>query len=206
MRWWLPTFGAFLLAASATAQSDAPSTQPSWRNPAADPVRGAVLARVCLACHGANAPQADPVAPLLRHQRQSYLFFALQAYRDGERRSDIMTPFASNLSDADMRDLAAYLAGDMLDSPPRALTDMTAYARTSADCGWCHGETGIGEFEGMPVLTGQNPAYLRQALAQYRDGTRTNATMAAVARGLDPAEDPGLADYYSAHSWLEAAQ
>lgn len=198
---------AGMAAGMAAAQNAVSSGWPSWRNPAPDPARGEELAQVCLTCHVANSPQIDPPAPKLHRQRQSYVFFALLEYRDGKRQSEIMAPFAGELSDQDARDLAAYLSGDMHDVPPRARTDLPIYGRTASECTWCHGETGIGEFEGMPVLTGQDPAYLELALKEYRAGLRTGEpAMLTVAKDLTDAEISQLAEYYAAHDWLEHAQ
>lgn len=192
-----------LFSAAAVGQDAAAPDWPSWRSPAPDAARGATLVAVCLACHRANSPQTNPPAPRLLHQRQSYVFFALRAYREGERSSPIMAAFARNLTDQDMRDIAAYVSGDMFDRPPPARTDLPGYAITSTHCATCHGETGIGEFEGMPVLTGQDPAYLAAALADYRSGARNNPTMRAVVAQVDPATDAAAAEYFAAHQWLE---
>lgn len=204
--------GALLLAvgvilSAAAAQTNAPDQWPSWRAPQADPARGKELAQVCLTCHVSNSPQDDPPAPKLHRQRQSYLFFALLEYRDGARKSDIMTPFSAELSDQDARDLAAYLSGEMLDVPPKARVDLPIYEKTAKECIWCHGETGIGEFEGMPVVTGQDPEYLALALREYRTGLRTGEpAMEAVAKNLTDAEIDQLAAYYAAHDWLEHSE
>ncbi len=213
MRRWLPLAVALaagslaLLAQPGASQQGAEHTAyPSWRSPPPDAERGEELAQVCLTCHIANSPQVDPPAPRLLHQRQSYLFFALRAYREGERESAVMAPFAAGLSDQDMRDVAAFLSGTMHDRPPRARTDLPIYQRSIAECTWCHGETGIGEFEAMPVLAGQEAAYLQLALAEYRSGTRSNPTMQAVAAELDPQDDAAFAEYYAAHEWLEHGQ
>jgi cytochrome c553 len=146
---------------------------------------------------------AEPLAPKLNHQRESYIFFALLAYRDGERTDPVMTPWAQGLSDQDARDLAAALSGPMFDRPPVALVDDPAYPLAARECLWCHGETGIGEFEGMPVLAGQDAAYLARALTAYRDGSRTDPTMAGVAAGLSDDGIDRLAKYYAGHQWLE---
>lgn len=180
--------------------------RPSWRSPAADLEHGAELAIVCATCHVENSPEVDPSAPRLTRQRQSYLFFAMRAYRDGDRENAIMAGMVAGLSDQDLRDLSAFLAGEMLDRPPRARVDMPAYEQTIAQCTLCHGETGIGEYENMPVLAGQDPAYLRNALESYRAGTRSNPTMRAIAAGLDAEDLAPLAEYYSAHEWLEHGQ
>jgi len=197
---------AAMLAAAQNHAGAPPAAASSWRVPLGNAQRGAELAQTCLTCHGEDAPRSDPPAPKLRHQRASYIFAALLEYRSGARKSDLMEPMAQGLSDQDARDLAVYLSGDMFDRPPRARTDLPAYRRVAQECTWCHGETGIGEFEGMPVLTGQDPAYVAHALRAYREGTRTNPIMRSVVRDLAPGEEQALADYYAAHEWLEAAR
>lgn len=192
-----------LFLTAATDESSPQLTRLSWRVPGGDPARGAELAQLCLTCHAENAAITDPPAPKLRRQRRSYMFFALLEYRDGRRSSEIMAPVAEGLSDQDARDLTAYLAGDMLDRPPKARRDMAIYPRTARECIFCHGETGIGEYEGMPVLTGQDPVYLQDALAAYRNGRRIDPTMTAVVRDIAPKDDRALAEFYAAHDWLE---
>ena len=49
--------------------------------------------------------------PHLAGQKEEYLVVALEAYRDGSRRSENMNVVAKALSDADIADLAAYYAG-----------------------------------------------------------------------------------------------
>lgn len=215
MRWQYP-FAAMLaasllagavLAGTVNAQADDAGTGaaaiPSWRVPAANAANGARLAEPCLACHGAGAMVLDPPAPRLRHMRASYIFFALRDYQAGRRDNELMQAVAQPLTEQDMRDLSQVLAGDMFDRPPPVRSDLPGYAISQRQCGLCHGETGIGELEGMPVLTGQDPAYLAAALRAYRDGTRSNAAMRDVAAGLTDQDIAHLAEFYAAHEWLE---
>lgn len=202
--------GAWVLALAATAlrgeqkAADAPQpTRLSWLSPPGDPERGKTLGEVCLTCHSADSPATDPVAPKLHRQRQSYMFFALAAYRDGTRKSPIMEPMVAGKTDQDLRDIAAFVSGELHDRPPEANTTHPAYARTLRDCTWCHGETGIGEFEGMPVLAGQDPAYLAAAMEEYRTGVRGDPTMRHIAAKLTPEEERNFASYYASHEWLE---
>lgn len=194
--------GSLVLAAVAGARGEA--SRPSWRAPQpGDPVRGKDLAATCMACHSYEAAGGGVGAPKLRGQREAYLFNALVAYRSGTRRNALMRPLAAGLTDQDARDLAAFLAGPFPDHvPPKANTDHPAYKVTSTTCTWCHGQTGLGEYEGMPVLTGQDPAYLAKALAAYRSGERQDPTMRGIAAHQDPANDAALADYYSAYAWV----
>ena len=68
---------------------------------------------VCLSCHGADGIGVGPNVPNLRGQKPEYVVNALRAYKNRDRRDPVavlMYPFASELSDQDMRDLAAYYA------------------------------------------------------------------------------------------------
>jgi cytochrome c553 len=89
----------FLLAISFSAQ-------------AGNPARGQELAaNVCASCHGldGNLVLADDY-PKLGGQHADYLVFALKAYRSGDRENAVMAPFARDLSDRDIRDLAAWFS------------------------------------------------------------------------------------------------
>ena len=65
---------------------------------------------VCAACHGANGISMIPNYPNLSGQKEQYLVDSLKAYRDGTRKNMIMAPMASNLTDDDIKNLAAYYA------------------------------------------------------------------------------------------------
>lgn len=64
-----------------------------------------------------------------------------------------------------------------------------------AACTSCHGANGNAPLEGMPKLAGQYSDYLAKVLREYRDGKRTNAVMAAQAKGLSNAEIDNMAVY-----------
>ncbi len=68
-------------------------------------------AATCVACHGGNGIGVQPTWPTLAGQHEDYLVHALKQYRDGVRSNVLMMPMASNLTDADIRALAAYYAG-----------------------------------------------------------------------------------------------
>lgn len=77
---------------------------------AGDATAGEQKAGTCAACHGANGVSSDPSNPILAGQYPSYLEFALKSYRDGSRQNAIMAGFASQLSDEDIADLAAWFS------------------------------------------------------------------------------------------------
>jgi cytochrome c553 len=67
-------------------------------------------------------------------------------------------------------------------------------------CAACHGETGLAQMPGAPNLAGQRLDYLRNALAQYRDGRRDVAVMRAAIGPVSAAELDALARWYSAQA------
>lgn len=75
---------------------------------AADAAYGEYLAAECATCHREEA--ANPAIPPLQGLSHDRLVDALEAYRNGTRRSDIMRSVARSLSDAQIEALAAYFS------------------------------------------------------------------------------------------------
>jgi len=71
---------------------------------------GQEKSKVCEACHGATGKSPDPTYPNLAGQHASYLAQALGDYRSGARTNRMMAGPASNLSNQDIVDLAAWYA------------------------------------------------------------------------------------------------
>ncbi|MDY6941394.1 MAG: c-type cytochrome [Pseudomonadota bacterium] len=76
---------------------------------------GRVLADTCMGCHGAgSATQTDTYPsyprPKLGGQQAEYIVAALKAYKSGERTHATMQAQAASLTEAQMRDMAAYFA------------------------------------------------------------------------------------------------
>ena len=65
---------------------------------------------VCAACHGENGASTQPMYPNLAGQQTSYIEHALHAYKSGERKNPIMGAQVTSLSDADIKQLAAWFA------------------------------------------------------------------------------------------------
>lgn len=77
---------------------------------AGDVAKGKQLSATCAACHGADGNSTIPTNPRLAGQYESYLVQALSDYRSGARKNAIMGGFATDLSDQDIKDLAAYFS------------------------------------------------------------------------------------------------
>ena len=64
-------------------------------------------------------------------------------------------------------------------------------------CAACHGERGIATMPDVPHLAGQNLAYLRNAIEQYRSGKRDVAVMRAAVGSLQVAEIDEILRWYA---------
>ena len=74
---------------------------------------GRIKANTCMGCHGIpNYNNAYPTyrVPRLGGQHPEYIVTALKEYREGKRPHPTMSAQAVSLSDADIADIAAYLA------------------------------------------------------------------------------------------------
>lgn len=71
---------------------------------------GQEKSKVCVACHGTTGKSENPTYPNLAGQHASYLAQALGDYRSGARTNRVMAGPASNLSNQDIVDLAAWYA------------------------------------------------------------------------------------------------
>jgi len=155
-------------------------------------------------CHGARGlSQAD--TPNLAGQYPVTIYKELVDFKTGARASAIMAPLVTDLSDADMRDLAAYYAylpriitlGPAAGEPPRIVAS-GAPLRGIAPCGACHGE--VDSKASAAWLEGQPAVYLRTQLGAFATGARHNdiaEQMRNVARGMTAAEIDAASGYHA---------
>ena len=76
---------------------------------------------------------------------------------------------------------------------PAGAADVQKGEAKSAACQACHGGNGVSVSEDIPNLAGQRAKYLATQLEAFRDGTRTNPLMNAMAGQLDMPE--GISHY-----------
>ena len=164
---------------------------------AGDVARGAKLAYTCHGCHGIpNYKNSYPIynVPKLGGQHAAYMVAALKEYAGQDRAHATMHAQAVTLSEQDMQDIAAYLAGQELKPMGKAVGAAPKAAQT---CVACHGIDGVGILPEYPNLAGQHEDYIRAALKAYRSGQRKNAVMGGMAAPLTDADIKELARYYS---------
>jgi cytochrome c553 len=155
---------------------------PAW---AADLEAGKRKAVRCAECHGVDGNATIPGTPSLAGQPNYFTHWQLIKYRDGRRNDPRMTPFAVNLSDADMADLAAFYASQRARPRPASTEPAkVAEGRRLADlhhCTSCHRPDLSGQQQ-VPRLAGQDFDYLLRLLRAFKaktasdlDGTMTMA-------------------------------
>jgi len=70
----------------------------------------------------------------------------------------------------------------------------------AASCVGCHGPHGISSNPSFPNLAGQKQLYLSKQLKEFKNGTRIDATMKAMAAALSDADIADLSAYYASLS------
>jgi cytochrome c553 len=168
--------------------------------------RGATLALRCTMCHGARGMSGANI-PNLAGQNAEAIYKQLRDLQSGHRTSVIMAPHVQNLSDQDMRDLAAYYAYLPRVTPPPTLVEQLhapvlvqigAPMRNIAPCAACHG--GSAQKTASPALDGEPELYIRTQLQAFANGSRRNdinGQMRNVARQMTTEEIAQAARYYS---------
>ena len=168
----------------------------------ADAEAGRQKAEVCVACHGPGGNSANPVVPTLAGQPQQFIVTQLFMFREGKRKDAQMSPFAANLSNADLNDLAAYFSAQPHAPPSHVTAAETASAgrriTEQQNCTACHAKTLMG-LQHIPRLAGQQAEYLRTQLRGFKASTRfdMDGNMTSAAQGLSDADIDILADYLS---------
>ena len=69
---------------------------------------GKAKAVKCRTCHGIDGIATIPIAPHIAGESRIYLESQLKAFRSGQRKHDIMSLVAKDLSDEDISDLSAW--------------------------------------------------------------------------------------------------
>jgi cytochrome c553 len=79
---------------------------------APEPAKGATISTsVCAACHTNDGSRGSAANPIIQGQHPDYLVKQLAEFKAGKRDNAVMKAMASPLSEADMKNVAAFYAG-----------------------------------------------------------------------------------------------
>jgi cytochrome c553 len=169
--------------------------------------------QVCAACHGKDGNSPAPANPKIAGQVPEYLAkqlldFMPRAGKKPARENAIMTPMVANLTEAEVKGLAAFYAGQKLQPSVATDKDLAALgqkiwrggnpATGVPACAGCHGPDGAGIPAQYPRVAGQFADYTAGQLRLFRDAARANdqnGMMRGVAARMSEREIRAVAEY-----------
>lgn len=197
-----------LLLVAASVSFAAEEAKPAAAAPAKpDLAKGQTTAtNVCAACHTSDGSRGSPANPIIQGQHPEYLAKQLTEFKSGKRTNPIMQGMAAALSDADMKNVAAFYSSKQPKPGFAKNKDSVAlgekiYRGGIADrmvpaCAGCHGPSGAGIPAQYPRLSGQHADYTATQLNAFRSGARANSPqMTGVAAKMNDKEIKAVSDY-----------
>jgi cytochrome c553 len=163
-------------------------------------------AAVCKACHLTGTLQSTSVIPNIWGQSEGYIYLQLRDFKSGARNAPedaAMRGFAATMSDADMLEIAKYVATQPWPkvepiSTDTALLKKGAYTMAVLPCGGCHFNDWKG-YSANPRIGDQSTAYLAATIRQFRSGSRADSPgMSDLVRTLDESDIDAVAAYLNA--------
>lgn len=163
----------------------------------------------CVSCHGAAGNSTISANPKLAGQHENYIYKQLVDFTTPQRNQPVMTTYAKMLSDADKKNVAAYL-GTQKAAPGAAKNKDTIdlgkkiyrggiAGKQVAACASCHGAAGNGIPVQYPRIAGQHQDYTIAQLTQFRstkaDARKNSAEMHTIAARMSDDEIAAVADY-----------
>lgn len=172
-----------------------------------------IVTQVCVACHAADGNSTIAANPRLAGQHPEYTYkqllnFKPQAGKPAERNNGVMAGMVGNLSDDDMKNLAAYFAVQKV--KPGVARDAALVKQGEAiyrggvagkgvpACASCHSPNGAGMPAQFPRLAGQHAEYTSGQLKAFRTGQRANDAaqmMRGVAAKMSDQEIAAVSEY-----------
>lgn len=192
--------------AAATPAPAAPAAQAAPTGKPDIAAGDAKYTAVCAACHGAGGNSGTPANPRLSQQHPEYIVKQLQEFKNGKRPNPIMQGFAAQLTDQDMKNIAAYLVSQK--AKPGFAKDKELVmlgekiyrgglqGRELPACAGCHSPNGAGIPAQYPRLSGQHADYTASQLVAFRDGIRKNSpVMSQISAKMSDREIRAVSDY-----------
>lgn len=167
-----------------------------------------IVNQVCLACHGVDGNSVAAANPKLAGMNEEYLYKQLSEFKSGARKNPVMGGIVKDLTDTDMKNLAAYFS---LQQPKPGTAKDAELAKHGEKiyrggvlgagvpaCASCHGPQGKGIPTQFPRLAGQHADYIYAQLNAFRVGARANDAakmMRTIAAKMTDADMKAVAAY-----------
>jgi cytochrome c553 len=156
--------------------------------------------QLCVSCHGPGGNSAIAGTPSIAGQPKLFMENQLVLFREGIRKSPVMTPLMAGIPDREIAALADHFSKQAVKVEQENL-DKKLFSQGQAlakklRCGVCH----LSDFSGqkqMPRLAGQREDYLVSEMLAYRGNQRPDTTMTAALYGVKDGEIRALAHFLS---------
>ena len=157
----------------------------------------------CASCHGINGRSFKVNYPILSGQAAPYILRQLRDFSQGRRSDPMMGDIAAQMSDEDMRDLAAFFArSEPASSTSQSDPIMALRGKNKAEnahCASCHlgqADPGISK---LSRIQGQHRSYMMKQLKDFRSGRRENdsGVMHRIAQSMTDADIEDIGNYYA---------
>jgi len=142
----------------------------------------------CVACHGEDAKTPlQEGFPKLAGLASDYIVNQIKDIKAGARTNgqsvDSMKPIVEDLSEADAKAIADYLAS-LKEAPAAAAAAGAPHPGKTLfltkTCVACHGKEGKKPLPGYPAIAGQDKAYIIAQASDIQAGKRTNGKSSAM--------------------------
>ncbi|MDO5666661.1 MAG: c-type cytochrome [Alcaligenaceae bacterium] len=162
--------------------------------------RGKEVSALCVACHmesGAGSSIAGfEYRPRLTGLDPDYMVHQIESFKDGTRVNASMKPFADLLTAEQMSDVSHYYASlpaikaedyevtanEEVLARGEQLVHQGDWSRYVPACTTCHGIDAYGIGDSFPNINGQNPEYVKKAIKDWKEDTRTNDPLDLMGR------------------------
>lgn len=155
---------------------------------------------LCQYCHGKDGISLKNSVPNLAAQNAEYLLRQFELFASNNRRDNVMSELAKNLSQADKVNVALYYSSQKASvgqyySGGDVAKGEVLFTRL---CTSCHGSDGHGR-QYLPRIAGQPPAYVIKTLRSYKKSSlaRPDSPMQAIAALLSEDDINSLTAFVS---------
>jgi len=169
------------------------------------------LVEFCEGCHGKDGNSTTPDVPIIAGYSSEGFFNTIDVFRIGERVAiqfhkpgepeTVMNEIAKQLSEKNVRDLAAYFSKRPFKAPQQ---DVNAELARRGEilhnqlCEQCHMKKGAHPVEDAAILAGQWTPYLRRQFGNVLSGKRkVPRTMLRRIKELPPEDIEALLSFYA---------
>lgn len=137
------------------------------------PSQAAMLAHTCAGCHGPDGNSQGPATPNISGLSEQYIMDAMEAFKEGERHSTIMSRIAKGYTDQQIELMAQYLSKLPMKWPMQTTDANMVKAGKQLHikyCIKCHEDNGRSSGQDAGILANQKIPYLKYILDDVLNG------------------------------------